>query len=210
MAAVKSEYDAARGPGAWCDRSHRALLEIRGKDRAAWLHNLCTNQVKPLQAGDGNYAFFLNVKGRILFDANLLVQPDTILLDLDRRALPTALAHLNKFIIMEEVTITDHSAEWRQIGLIGRAVPIMGALWGFSNAETMADLQSVSISPSPSQVADSPWRGEGRGEGSRDQNLLLIRHDFCGLPGLQIAGPSDTVAALGQQLESTAASTGLR
>jgi folate-binding protein YgfZ len=38
----------------------------------------------------------------------------------------------------------------------------------------------------------------------------LFRHDFCGLPGLQIAGPSDTVAALGQQLESTAASTGLR
>jgi folate-binding Fe-S cluster repair protein YgfZ len=96
---LEAEYRALSvGPGL-VDRSYRALLEIKGADRTTWLHNLTTNQVKNLNRGEGNDAFVLNVKGRILFDVNVLVRADSIWLDLDRCFLEAAKKHFSKYAI---------------------------------------------------------------------------------------------------------------
>src|SRR5580765_4876425 len=96
---VLAEYDAIRSGAALYDAGLRGLIQVTGKDRAAWLHNLVTNTVKTLQPGQGAYAFALNVKGRILFDANILALADALWLDIDRRYVPKAFAHLDKYII---------------------------------------------------------------------------------------------------------------
>ncbi len=193
FANVDADYAQAVGRGGWCDRAHRAAIEIRGKDRIAWLHNLTTNQVKTLQPGEGNYAFVLNVKGRILFDVNVLVQPERIVLDLDRRLVGAAVAHFNKYIIMEDVTVDDRSADWRQLALVGGAVETVPAAWGLTNAATMADLQSALVS------VTSPF----------DATLLAFRNDFCGLSGLELLGPADAVAGLWRWLSDAHTVSGL-
>src|SRR5215208_8016233 len=67
----QAEYAAIRKSAAIIDRPYRGVLELTGKDRHVFLNNLLTNQTYDkarkagLAAGEGVYAFFLNLKGRI-------------------------------------------------------------------------------------------------------------------------------------------------
>jgi glycine cleavage system aminomethyltransferase T len=133
------------GP-ALIDRSYRTVLEVTGADRATWLHNLTTNHVKTLQQGQGNYAFALNVKGRILFDMNLMVRKDRIWVDLDRLFLATARAHFDKYIITEDVSMGDGTADGAiRFALVGqRASDVLAGL-GLTNAVAMPLLDHTAI-----------------------------------------------------------------
>ena len=116
---VRAEYDAATKGVSLHDRSYRGLIEITGGDRAAWLHNLTTNDIKSLKPGQGRYAFALNIKGRVLFDGNVLALPESLLLDIDRRWVGPAVEHLGKYIIMEDVQLADRSADFARLALVG-------------------------------------------------------------------------------------------
>jgi len=168
---LESEYRALRTGPALVDRSDRALLEVEGADRAEWLHNLTSNQVKLLSPGEGNYAFVLNVQGRILFDINLFIRTDSIWIDLDRRFVETAKGHFSKYTITERVTLTDRTAGFTRLGLIGgRSGELLSAL-GAGNAPAMASLAQGAF----------PWR---------DTQIEVMRHDFCGPLGFELFVPS--------------------
>ena len=171
-AALETECQALDAGPAFVDRSYRALLEVTGADRATWLHNLTTNQVKNLGCGEGNYAFVLNIQGRILFDLNLLVQADSIWLDLDRRFLETAKKHFAKYVITEDVAVADRSDAFVRFGLVGaKAASLLGEL-GAANAGAMPTLGLSQIE----------WRGA---------TIPLIRHDFCGPFAVELFVPQD-------------------
>ena len=76
-------YDALRTGAAWLDLSARGKIKLTGEDRARLLHAMTTNHIQQLIPGMGCYAFFLNDKGRILSDANILCRRDHFLLDLE-------------------------------------------------------------------------------------------------------------------------------
>ena len=76
-------YEALRTSAAWLDLSARGKIKLTGEDRARLLHAMTTNHIQQLTPGTGCYAFFLNDKGRILSDANILCRPDHFLLDLE-------------------------------------------------------------------------------------------------------------------------------
>lgn len=181
---IVNEYAAlADGPGL-VNRNHRGLIEITGKDRLAWLHNLTTNQVKSLSPGDGNYAFVLNIKGRILFDLNILVQRDSLWLDLDRSFLPVALAHLNKYVIMEDVRIKDQSDEFFRLGLSGDGAGALGERFGASNVRNLAQLGRASF-----RVGDI--------------DVALFRDDFCGPFGVEFLVPLEAAEQVWAALTNT-------
>jgi folate-binding protein YgfZ len=175
---ICAEYHAAIARGGWCRRPDRGLLEVAGGDRAPWLNNLVTNVVKTLSPGEGNYAFAVNLKGRVVFDLNILVLPDRLWLDVDARRAPAALGHLDRYLLNENVRLSDLTARCHRWGIIGpRAADVAGRL-GLMNFTAMAQLQHAA----------------GTAE------IRLVRHDFAGLPGLEaIFVPSD---------ESPAGSTG--
>lgn len=75
-------YEALRNGAAWLDLSARGRIKLTGEDRTRLLHAMTTNHIEQLTPGSGRYAFFLNDKGRILSDANILCRPDHFLLDL--------------------------------------------------------------------------------------------------------------------------------
>ena len=58
----------ARQPteAAWIDRTSRVRLEIHGPDRAKFLHNLTTNDVKRLPEGTGHESFVTSPQGKTL------------------------------------------------------------------------------------------------------------------------------------------------
>ncbi len=155
-----SEYNAALSAAVLHIRGDRGLIEITGKDRASWLHNLVTNEVKKLQPGEGHYAFAVNIKGRCVFDGNMLVEADRILLDVDLRWIDVAIKHLTRYTITEDVTLKNVSAAYRRVALMGPGV--VGRLCGV-NLTPMAQLQHVIV-----KIADADVR--------------MFRNDFAGLP----------------------------
>src|SRR5688572_30593089 len=84
----QAEYAAIRKSAAILDMPFRGILELTGKDRHPFLNNLLSNQTwdkekkTGLGAGHGVYAFFLNTKGRIVSDMNVLELGDRTLLEI--------------------------------------------------------------------------------------------------------------------------------
>ncbi len=68
---------------------------------------MTTNHIQQLTPGTGCYAFFLNDKGRILADANILCRPDYFLLDVEPETREPLYQHLDHFIIADDVTLED-------------------------------------------------------------------------------------------------------
>jgi aminomethyltransferase len=184
------EYCRAREGVVLLDRSDRGLLEVRGRDRKAWLHNLVTNTVKTLDDGMGVYGFACNVKGRVLFDLNALVLPEALWLDIDLEALPGASDHLNRYLIHEDVQIADASGAWARLGLSGPRTGEVAARLGVQNYAALPTLAALRLPG-----------GAG----------LAVRHDFAGPPGLDLFLPFDFAARWWDQLvEWGAAPAGCR
>jgi aminomethyltransferase len=68
---------------------------------------MTTNHIQQLTPGSGCYAFFLNEKGRVLADANVLCRPDYFLLDVEPETREPLFQHLDRFIIADDVTLED-------------------------------------------------------------------------------------------------------
>src|SRR5687767_11340865 len=87
----QAEYAAIRKAAALMDLPQRGVIELSGNDRHAFLSNLVTNQIwdkgskQGMQPGQGVYAFYLNTKGRIVADMNVLELGDRLLIDVDAR-----------------------------------------------------------------------------------------------------------------------------
>ena len=116
------------------DLSARGKIKLTGEDRARLLHAMTTNHIQQLTPGTGCYAFFLNDKGRVLADANVLCRPDYFLLDVEPETREPLYQHLDRFIIADDVTLEDATDVTATIAVEGprsgrrcwnaRAVPI--------------------------------------------------------------------------------------
>jgi len=112
-------YDALRNRAAWLDLSPRGKIRLTGEDRARLLHAMSTNHIQQLTPGMGCYAFFLNDKGRILADANILCRQDHFLLEVEPEVRDKLVAHLDHYIIADDVTLEDATADLATIAIEG-------------------------------------------------------------------------------------------
>ncbi|MGC2662178.1 MAG: glycine cleavage T C-terminal barrel domain-containing protein [Bryobacteraceae bacterium] len=116
---MTSGYEALRTSAAWIDLTLRGTIRVSGEDRARLMHAMCTNHVLDLAAGDGLYAFFLNAQGRILADAYVYNLDETLILDTEPETATKLREHLDRYIIADDVTLEDETAQWAKIGLEG-------------------------------------------------------------------------------------------
>jgi len=93
------------------EMSGRTQIEVSGRDRASFLHNLCTQEMRQLQPGTGCEAFFTQVQGRILAYVNAYCRTDSILLETVPGQATALLAHLDRYLIREDVQLVDRTAE---------------------------------------------------------------------------------------------------
>ena len=100
-------YRALHDSAAVIDLSARGRIRVSGEDRARLLHAMTTNHVLQLQPGQGLYAFFLDAQGRILLDAYLLCFSEYFLVDVEPERREFLMAHLDKFIIADDVQLED-------------------------------------------------------------------------------------------------------
>ncbi len=176
------EYEVVSGGAGLVDRGDRGLLEITGPDRSSWLGNLVTNHVTTLKAGSGNYAFAVDVKGRIQFDVNILVREECIWLDLDARWVARALEHFNKYVVMEDVRVADRGDEFIRLGVVGPAAAEASARHGVGAVADLSLLQLVEI-----EIAG--------------QACFCFRDDHCGVFGIQLLISPEKVDAVWKALK---------
>jgi folate-binding protein YgfZ len=112
-------YQALHQGAAWLDLSARGKIRVSGDDRARLLHAMTTNHVQQLKPGEGCYAFFLNAQGRILADVNLFCFEDHFLLDTEPETRHKLFEHLDRYIIADDVTLTDETDRLATIAIEG-------------------------------------------------------------------------------------------
>ena len=112
-------YEALRLSAARVRLPGRGLIRVTGEDRARLLHAMSTNQVQALKPGECCHTFFLNAQGRILADAWVACHTESLLLDTEPAAKDLLFAHLDKFIIADDVTLEDVTSQLSAIGVEG-------------------------------------------------------------------------------------------
>jgi folate-binding protein YgfZ len=114
-----NSYEALRSRAAYIDLSGRGQIRVTGEDRARLLHAMSTNDVNRLEEQHGLYAFFLTAQGRIIADANIYNLGDSLWLDTEPELREKLLAHLDKYIIADDVTLEDETGNWAVLGVEG-------------------------------------------------------------------------------------------
>src|SRR5271154_2065892 len=113
------EVAAALNRNAVFDLGYRTRIRITGEDRLRWLNGMVSNAIQTLSEGTGNYNFILSAQGRIQGDAYIYRAADHLLLDTDQSQIARLLAHLNHFIIMDDVELHPLDDTTTGIGFTG-------------------------------------------------------------------------------------------
>ncbi len=116
---VEAEYRAARETAALADTNYHAVFRFEGPDRARYLNAVLTSNVRDLVPGQGTVGLLLNAQGHILAEIETLALPDAILAITYASVGAATFAHLEKFIIMDDVALTDVTASMGSVAVSG-------------------------------------------------------------------------------------------
>ena len=115
-------------------------IRVTGEDRVRWLNGMVTNSIQDLAPGQGCYNFVLNAQGRIQGDLTAFLLEDSILLETSRDQVPALMAHLDRFIIMDDVELADISNQRKGLLIAG---PDGGKLLAAIDLSSEDDLQPL-------------------------------------------------------------------
>ncbi|MCG8587046.1 MAG: hypothetical protein MI757_20260 [Pirellulales bacterium] len=115
-----NSYQALSVDAGFVDAGARTQIEVAGQDRTAFLHNMCTQDVKRLAPGEGSEAFFTDAKGHVLAFVDLFVAPSSIVIETVPEQGEAIVAHLDKYIIREDVELTRRDEQWAQLLVAGQ------------------------------------------------------------------------------------------
>jgi folate-binding protein YgfZ len=146
----RAEYAALRSACGIYDLGWRAKIVVSGKDRTRWLNGMVTNNVRDLAPAQGVYSFLLNPQGRILADMYIYNRGDYLVIGTERAQAEKLLATLKRYIIMDQVELTDVSDTLTALAVQGPKSPEVLGRAGF-------DVTGVE----PMRLHDAVWREAG-------------------------------------------------
>jgi folate-binding protein YgfZ len=113
--AKSSQYVAlSRGFGL-VDLAGWSSVKLTGADRQKFLNNFSTNDVGRLAPGDSCESFFCNVKGRIVGHGLITCRASELVIIGPPRQGSELAAHLNRYIIREDVAVWDSTSDRRYL-----------------------------------------------------------------------------------------------
>ena len=114
-----SEHHAVRNNVGIADVSYRGRYRLIGEDRAKFLHRIISNDVESLSTGEGTYATLLTHRGKIIADLSISVLEDAISIDTAPETTESLFSELDKYIIADDVELSDVTAETGAIAVHG-------------------------------------------------------------------------------------------
>jgi folate-binding protein YgfZ len=176
MSDDRDVYRAVNQRAGLSNLSARCRLRVTGPDRAKFLHNLTTNEVKRLAVGLGQEAFVTSPQGKTLGYVTLLACPEEILVRTDPGGLEQVLPHLNKYGLFDEIGLDDATPTTFELHLAG---PEVEAWVSRAGGEP----------PPPGRLVHHEIQlGPAR--------VRLVRESPTGRPGLTVIGRSEDAQAV--------------
>jgi len=160
----------------WRIRLATLIVRVTGEDRVPFLHGMCSNDVKGMAPGSIVYALMLTDHAHIISDIHVWAQADALWLEIDRELWPTTQAHLEKFLVADDV-------EFEQC-------PQAAVM------ELLGDPASLAHA---TRLIDAPLPGHFT---TRD-GLMIGRIQRYGQDACCVIGPRDQLEALGAGLQSS-------
>ena len=114
-----AEYRAARESVALIDKNYRAYLLFTGPDRVRYLNAILTNDIKSLSPGNGVVSLFLNPQGRIQAEIETYAEAESLFCVSYAMIRESLIPALDKFIIMDDVTLADKTNAFGTVALEG-------------------------------------------------------------------------------------------
>ncbi|MGH9865747.1 MAG: YgfZ/GcvT domain-containing protein [Candidatus Acidiferrales bacterium] len=138
-----SEQKLAANTVALIDKNYRAYLSFTGPDRVRYLNAILTNNIKDLAPSHGNVSLLLNPQGRILAELETYAFGDQLFCVSYAMIRERLIAWLDKYIIMDDVTLTDETQRFGTLALEGpKAAAVVSQLTGI-NLANVDDLVSA-------------------------------------------------------------------
>jgi len=179
------EYESARTGSALFDLSDRDELTASGDDRAVFLNNFCTNNVKALLPGQGCEALVTNVQGKVVGHVFVFAGENAIGMDSTAGTANTLLAHLERYIITEDIELHAPTGNSGKLFLTG--------------PEADSVLKQVGITAGGLSAYDHilvDWKRE---------KISVRRADFVGSSGFLLVAKWDCLADLWSALTQAGA-----
>ncbi len=99
----KFQVDAARHAVLAVPSRELATLVVTGKDRVSWLNGLVTCDLVKRREGEARYGLVVSRSGRVLADLVLVVELDRAFVVVAGEAVERLRAHLEHYLVMEDV-----------------------------------------------------------------------------------------------------------
>ena len=178
---VASEYRSAINDAAVYDASYMGRLKATGTDALDLLNRLSTNEVVGLEPGQGVPTILTTDKGRILDVIIVVNAGEHVLLLTSPGMQEPVIEFLDKYTIMEDLTVEDVSSATAAL-----------AVWGPKSQERLAKAANADLS------GLQPYHSLGTEVGGRP--VRLISYSFAGLPGYYLISAVEDASAVWQSL----------
>src|SRR6516225_7892911 len=114
-----AEYRYANQTVALEDKNYRTQLKFTGPDRVRYLNAILTNNIRDLAAGQGTVSLLLNPQGHILAEIETYAFTDHHLCVSYAMIREQLIQWMDKYIIMDDVTLTDETELYGTLALEG-------------------------------------------------------------------------------------------
>jgi folate-binding protein YgfZ len=142
----QAEYRRLHESVALLDKNYRAYLDFTGPDRVRYLNAILTNNIKDLRENHGTISLFLNPQGRILAEIETQALGEKLFCASYASIREPLIAALDKYIIMDDVTLTDRTDDFATLAIEGpKAALLAEELTGVDPAD-LAELETRPVS----------------------------------------------------------------
>jgi folate-binding protein YgfZ len=118
---------------------------VDGNDRTSFLQALLTNDLTALAPEQGVYAAYLTPQGRMIADMRLYARQDSILVDVPAPVAGALVAKLDALIFSEDARVSDASAEWAALTVVGGKAATLLAPAAGVDAGKLASLPTLGV-----------------------------------------------------------------
>jgi glycine cleavage system T protein len=187
-----TEYQAVRQAVGLSDLSHRGKIRVTGDDRVKWLQSLISNDILPLQPGQGRYSSFLTHKGKMLGYFRIYIFPDNVWVEDVGEVGEATFQALRKFLLYGTKAKMENCAEtWGLLLVSGpNACATVSAAFGVE----MSDLKPVN--------AIAAKIG--------GHTALVLRTEETGEDDLELLLPADALPTAWERLMESGATYGIK
>lgn len=176
-----ADYQRLTNSAGLVNLGRRTQIQLEGSDCVSFLNGFCTNDLQRLQGGQGCESFLTDVKGRILGHVYIYLHDGRVILDTAPDQAERILGHLDRYLITEDVQLSDQTSQIDTIFLGGpQAVRVLSEL-------------------AVPHIPDLPWNH--REVEISDTRLSVRRVTWTDSPGFQLAGSKQVMATVTEQLE---------